>query len=156
MGRDVTVQDIFSKALEQLEGRAAAYYPVVRRLHHASRVTVFNVFIFSKLSNLMNFYSIPYGVTSSSVNVVVERIASRMIINFNHAFLYSHLIRPVTRFGPSPPVRDAWAVSVATLAAQADLSLMGPSPARSCRGPRTVSRCLAMWKTVWLTSFIAT
>jgi hypothetical protein len=120
MGRDISVQDIYAKALEGLEARATAYYPVVRRLHHASRVTVFNVFVFSKLSYLMNFYSIPYG-NSSSVVATVERIASRMIVNFNHAYPYFHLIQPTSRFGPSPPVRDPWAVSIATLAAQADI-----------------------------------
>ena len=51
---------------------------------------------------------------------VVERIAERMVIGFNRAYKYFHLVQGPDRLGPSPPLRDGWTVSTSTLAAKAD------------------------------------
>ena len=123
MGRRVSTRDVYAKALVGMQAKASAFLPTVRTMSHPQRVAVFNIFLFSKLTYIMNFYSIPYGYDANSLNVVVREIAMRLIPNFNRAYPYVFLIQPPDRLGPSPPVRDVWNVSTATLAAQADLSL---------------------------------
>ena len=120
IGRGITIEDIYAGALRKLEARARAYHSAARCLPHASRVLVFNTFLFTKLSYIMNFYSLPFGEGGLSAVVVLERVAKRLVINFNNAYIYQHLIEPPDRFGPSPPLRDGWITSVATLAAKAD------------------------------------
>ena len=121
MGREVTVAEIYAEALDHLTNRAAAVLPAVRKLHHAGRVTAFNVFIFTKLTYIMNFYTIPYGSEKDSLNNVVSKCSAALIINFKNAYSHTHLYQPFDRFGPSPAVRDAWIVNCSLLTAQADL-----------------------------------
>ena len=122
MGRRVKVDDIFENAVGALLSRADSCYTAVRLMHHANRVAAYNIFMFTKLSYLINFYSIPYREGAKAMNTKVESCASRLIVNFNCAYSYVHLIQPHDRLGPSPAVRDFWAISIATLAAQADLA----------------------------------
>ena len=49
-------------------------------------------------------------------------MARRLVIRTANAYPYFHLISPLKIAGPGTPLRDAWATSLATLAAQADLS----------------------------------
>ena len=79
---------------------------------------VFNVFLFSLFSYLLQFFSFPYEAQLSAV----ENAASRLIINFNKAYPYCLLIQPLVRFGTGSPVRDTWAVGLSNLAAQSDLT----------------------------------
>ena len=83
---------------------------------------VFNTFLLSKLTYIMEFYSLPYGSGHLSAVAVVERVAARLVINFRNAYSYTHLIQHKDRLGPSPLLRDGWTVSISTLAAKADPS----------------------------------
>ena len=144
MGRNITVEKIYATALHKLQLRMSGLLPSVRSLHHASRVTVFNVFLLTKLSYIMNYYSLPYDTTASSAVGVVERVATKLVINFNCAYPYVHLIQPPDRLGPSPPLRDAWIVSIATLAAQAELGewdgVMEVTPVRGSHNSLRISQ----------------
>ena len=122
IGRGISVEDIYANALLSFETRASSYLPVARKLPHASRVMVFNTFLLSKLTYIMEFYSLPYGSGHLSAVAVVERVAARLVINFRNAYSYTHLIQHKDRLGPSPPLRDGWTVSISTLAAKADPS----------------------------------
>jgi hypothetical protein len=121
IGRGISVEDIYATALRKMETRARAYHSAARCLPHDSRVLVFNTFLFTKLSYIMNFYSLPYGEGCLSAVAVLERIARRLVINFNNAYIYEHLIQRSDRFGPSPPIRDGWITSISILAAKAAL-----------------------------------
>ena len=122
MGREVKLSDVFAKATAKFEARAAAYYPAVRRMHFVERVTTFNVFLHSLFSYLINFYSYPYVAGTGAQLSVVEGTAHRLIVNFPNAYPYDQLIQPRSRFGTGTPVKDLWSVSIANLAAQADLN----------------------------------
>ena len=126
-------------------------------MSHPQRVAVFNIFLFSKLTYIMNFYSIPYGYDASSLNVVVREIAMRLIPNFNRAYPYVFLIQLPARLGPSPPVRGVWNVSTATLAAKDDLSIWAGTP-RSAWPVVTPAACssLSMFGPASLTSSAGT
>jgi ribonuclease HI len=120
IGREVSVEDVFAKALQGFEARATSYLSIVRKLSHAMRILVFNTFLFTKLSYIMQYYSLPYGAGKSSTVAVVERVAATLIINFHNAYSYTHLLQQSNRLGPSPALRDGWITSVAVLAAKAD------------------------------------
>ena len=122
MGREVKLSDVFAKATAKFEARAAAYYPVVRRMHFVQRVTTFNVFLHSLFSYLIQFYSYPYVAGTGAQLSVVEGTAHRLIVNFPNAYPYDHLIQPRSRFGSGTPVKDLWSISIANLAAQSDLN----------------------------------
>ena len=125
IGRDVTVSDIYKKPLTDLEERATLYYPTLKSVSHSGRVLGFNVFLFSKLSYIMNFYNIPYDDEHKAVSIVhrVQAVARKAILRYGMGtdYPYCHLLSPLDRVSPGKPVRDAWAVSVSTLAAQANL-----------------------------------
>ncbi len=99
MGREVQLSDVFAKATAKFEARAAAYYPVVRRMHFVQRVTTFNVFLHSLFSYLIQFYSYPYVAGTGAQLSVVEGTAHRLIVNFPNAYPYDHLIEPRSRLG---------------------------------------------------------
>jgi hypothetical protein len=73
MGRNITVDDISTEAVGRLEERANACYPAVRNMHHSNRVSAFNIFMFTKLTYIMRFYSIPFREGMPALNARVER-----------------------------------------------------------------------------------
>jgi endonuclease/exonuclease/phosphatase family metal-dependent hydrolase len=122
-GRQVTTHDIYEIAIAKLEDRARRYATAFRSLSHAHRVLAFNVFIITIISYLIKFYLLPY--TERALGCAEGRIqqaARRLVIRSATAYKYIHLISPRNITSPCPPLRDAWATSVASLAAQAKLS----------------------------------
>jgi hypothetical protein len=122
MGRYVGLPAVFRKAMAKFEARAVEYYPAVRLMHITERVMVFNIFLLSLFSYLLQFYSFPYEAGGGAQLPAVEAAATRLIINFNKAYPYCLLIQPLVRFGTGSPVRDTWAVGISNLASQADLT----------------------------------
>jgi hypothetical protein len=106
MGRYVGLPAVFRKAMAKFEARAVEYYPAVRLMHITERVMVFNVFLLSLFSYLLQFYSFPYEAGGGAQLPAVEAAATRLIINFNKAYPYCLLIQPLVRFGTGSPVRD--------------------------------------------------
>jgi ribonuclease HI len=123
IGPEVTVLDVFAKALTGLVDRAAHFAPVLKHLSHMHRVITFNVFIITKISYLVKFYPLPYTHKAKGCpQTTIERVARRLVIRSHTAYPYFHLISPNTAASPGTPLRDAWALSLSTLAAQADLT----------------------------------
>ena len=123
-GRNVTTSDVFKAPLDKLVARATSYISTFKTLSHAKRVLAFNVFIATKLSYHTRFFHLPYTTRRlDGAQGIVEAWASRLIIRFGSAYKYVFLISPPSLVGPGPPLRDAWATSMAALACQTDLSL---------------------------------
>ena len=123
IGREVTVQDVFAKALADLVDRAGRFALAVKQLSHQHRVITFNVFIITKISYLIKFYQLPYTQKASTCcQSIIEGVARKLVIRSVTAYPYYHLISPHSITSPGTPLRDAWAMSVSTLAAQADLT----------------------------------
>ena len=123
LGQQVTVKRVFAKALTGLTDRATCYAPAMKQLSHMHRVITFNVFIFTKISYLIKFYILPYTKRAlACAEGVIEEVARRLVIRTTNAYPYFHLISPLKIASPGTPLRDAWATSIAMLAAQADLT----------------------------------
>ena len=121
MGPEVTLDGIFARPLERMKARVSACLATVRTMSRVKRVLFFNIFVFSSLRYLIDFFPLPYG-KGTSAEAQVQRLARLCAIRFNGtAYSYCHLVQPPTKFGPSPPVWDGWGLSVASLASRGDL-----------------------------------
>ena len=122
-GSKVTLDDIFQRPLERMKVRVSECLNTVRKLPRHKRVLFFNVFIFSKLRYFLDFFPLPFGQSAHSVEAQVRHLARLCTIRYNGtAYPYYHLVQPPHRFGPAPAVWDGWALSVANMPAQADLT----------------------------------
>ena len=128
-GRTLKVADIYKKAVNKLVDRANEYSPIAKKLSHAKRVTIYNVFIVSVLTYITNFFLFPYDLdpehtkTADSLLAKVRKAACKIIIPYGgNAYHYSHLVGDKDRISSLPPIRDITALSYATLASKADLN----------------------------------
>jgi ribonuclease HI/exonuclease III len=125
-GRHVSTATIFKKAVNKLVGRANDYSPIAKRLSHAKRVTIYNVFIISILTYITNFFLFPYDLDASaklSLLGKVRKAARDIIIPYGGTgYKYIHLVGGQERISSAPPIRDITALSIATLAAKSDFS----------------------------------
>ena len=121
-GRYVGVEDVYAKALTGLEDRAARFRPCMRHLSHASRVLVYNTFIITKMSYLVKFFHIPFKREARAcVEGRIKARAMGLLLTIRHSYSYPYLVVPDSMTSPSPPIKDAWILSMSTLIAQADL-----------------------------------
>ena len=111
IGHDVTTDDIFEASIEGLVSRAQRFFTATRKLSHANRILAFNVFLTSKISYLIKFYSLPYHPhTKAKGEGAIRAQARHMLIRYHGtAFPYAYLIMPHCVVSPSPPLRDPWA-----------------------------------------------
>jgi hypothetical protein len=122
-GHSVTVKDIFEKAITKAVTRAARFKTVVKWMSHQKRVVTYNVFILPILSYLYNLFNFPYDIGEpDSALARIRKAASNLIISFTHGYSYQHLLGGSDRISSLPPLRDVTAASMATKAAQADVS----------------------------------
>ena len=123
IGRYVTTMDVYAKALAGLVDRAVRFAPAFLVLSHTHRVLAYNVYIITKISYIVKFFHIPFTERAlSCVEGVIQHTARNLIIRSHTAYKYFHLVGPKGIVSPCPPTRDPWAISISTLAAQADLS----------------------------------
>ena len=122
-GANVSLDDIFQRPLERMKVKVSECLNTIRRLPRHKRVLFFNIFIFSKLRYLLDFFPLPFGKSAQSAEAQVRHLARICTIRYNGtAYPYYHLVQPPHRFGPAPAVWDGWALSMANMAAQADLT----------------------------------
>ena len=96
----------------------------IKTLSHSKKVLFYNVFILTKLTYLFKFFHLPFLAKGDGGAVgIIETLARGSLVRFANgsAYAYPFLIAPPDRVGPFPPIRDAWALSLSTLAAQASL-----------------------------------
>ena len=123
-GRFVTTSDIYKIALQGLVDRVRSFFVAVKALSHSRKVLTYNVFIITKLTYLFKFFHLPFlAKGDGGAEGIIETQARRLLVRFANgsAYAYPFLIAPLDRVGPYPPIRDAWALSLSTLAAQANL-----------------------------------
>ena len=122
-GHSVNVKDILEKAITKAVTRAARFKIVVKWMSHQKRVVTYNVFILPILSYLYNFFNFPYDIGEpDSALARIRKAASDLIISFTHGYSYQHLLGGSDSISSLPPLRDVTAASMATKAAQADVS----------------------------------
>ena len=123
-GVDVTLKDIYAGQITKMEDRVSKFLPIARKLPRVKRHLIFNIFVFTLLEYLMNFYPIPFNIEGWSIINKIRRMAMRITTRFNGtAYVYFNLIASSDCFGVRPHIRDAWATSMAKAAARADLGV---------------------------------
>ena len=120
-GREVTTHDVYRDATKSMIDRATAFHVALRSLDHKARVIAYNTFILTKLSYLMKFFHIPYTDKTACTEGRAKALARKLILPLPGAYHHSFLVSNPKRFSPSPPARDAWALSMATLISQNNL-----------------------------------
>ena len=118
-GATVTTTDVFMEALKKAEKRAQMYRHAFKQLSYSKRVLLFNVFIMSMFVYLCRFFLFPTG--KGQLEDRVLRLIRRHIISYGTAYKHFHLYASRHRVGKLPAVKDIWAMSIAMLAAQANL-----------------------------------
>ena len=88
----------------------------------SQRIRTMNVFVLSMLVYVGTFFPFPYEGKVGSANKRYEALFRRHVVSMQTGYKWFHLIGAPGRFGPSPPLIDPWARSLATLASQSDLT----------------------------------
>jgi ribonuclease HI len=116
IGREVTLEEIYTNTITKIENRAISLLPVLRTLSRTHRVRAYNCFIFSMLTYLLNHLPLPYGVTARSALVRLETLARRCVTRFNgSAYPYYQLIATRDQVGLLPVIEDAWGKGMANV-----------------------------------------
>jgi len=116
VGRHIGSAEVFSKPVEKMRERLIAYAPTLRRLSPTKRYHVYNIFIHPLISYVCQAYSIPERGPSSWR--AIRGIAARAAIPFGGtAFGADIAFAPKGGYSVPTPLRDPWATSVSTLAA---------------------------------------
>ena len=111
MGKDITEEDIFSKALKKYENRLSLYSDYILNAPLHFKIMVFNVFLLPIFSYLMQYYIVP-----KSIQTKIKEAARKACIPFRGGgFGYFFLLAPLGRFGHKLPLRDPWAANMTAL-----------------------------------------
>ena len=124
-GRLVTTKDVYEKALNGLVERATLFNVSIKALSHHNRVITVNVFITTKLSYLIKFFTLPFTAHAKScAEGVVKEVVRGLILRYGGkgtAYPYCYLVTLSDQVSPGPPLRDLWAVGTSTLATSISL-----------------------------------
>ena len=119
MGRNITTIDIFTPALNKFKDRVVLFGPYLSSCNIDKRIVIFNVFLYSLFSYLIQFFIMPYN----EIYLPIRHISRTKIIPFcGGGFNYSHLLEKKTRFGFATALIDLWAWSTAMLVCQSSLA----------------------------------
>ena len=112
---------IYEAACAKYDDRLREAIPVIKSMTPSRRTLIINIFLTPLFSYIAPHHAIPYlGETSITV---VRAITMRAVVSFGGtAYEYSHLIAHTDEFGLAYPLKDLWAYSVVTLAAQFDFA----------------------------------
>ena len=116
IGRDVTLENIWSVPLNKASTKISSCLPLLRSLPLSSRILYINVFIVSLFSYISLFFILPTDLWKPFTNLV------RKIFPFNGgAFSYSSLVCANKIFSVKPGLKDVWAFNVSLLAVRSPL-----------------------------------
>ena len=119
IGRWVNSRKIYQAAFAKYEDRLVDAIPVMRTMTPSRRPLIINIFLTPLFSYIAPHHAMPY-LGESSITAV-RAITMKAVVSFGGtAYEYSHLIAQNNSFGFSYPLKDLWAYSVVTLAAQFD------------------------------------
>ena len=120
-GRWVTASDIYAVAFEKYKQRLRDAIPAIRTMTPSRRTLVPNIFLIPLFSYIAPFHPLPY---TGKISITAIRTATqKAIVSFNGtAYGYDHLVALTATFSMTYPLKDIWAYSVVTLAAQYDLT----------------------------------
>ena len=120
-GRWVNSRVIYEAACAKYDDRLRDAIPVIKAMTPARRPLIINIFLTPLFSYIAPHHAIPY-LGESSITAV-RAITMRAVVSFGGtAYEYSHLIAHTDEFGLAYPLKDLWAYSVVTLAAQFDFA----------------------------------
>ena len=118
-GRWINPGNIYAAAYNKYDKRLRNSLPAMRSMTPSRRTLTINIFLTPLFSYIAPFHAIPY-LGEASVTAV-RAITMRAVVSFGGtAYRYEHLIALTSSFGIAYPLKDLWAYSVVTLAAQYD------------------------------------
>ena len=127
VGFNITTIDIFKAAYVKLLNRISDFSSAFRHSPFQRRIFLANTYLLPLLSYVSRFYLLPHKELGDKI----RNLLRRKIISFNGgAFKFVHLCTPPNRFGFARPLRDLWAMNVATLACQFDFSTLRSATVR--------------------------
>jgi hypothetical protein len=117
-GRLTQTLDIYKAPHQKALDRIKVFAPTIRRLSLQKRITVFNTFISTLYSFVMQFYIVPTPLYREFTS-----IASKIITPFHGtAWPYSQLCAPKRLVGFKQPLRDLWVINMVAILKTQDFS----------------------------------
>jgi hypothetical protein len=117
IGRDVTLDEIWSTPYKKALERIRIARPFVKSLSFANRITYANVFIISIFSYIGQYFVLPSDLWKPLVRAI-----SLLIIPFHGgAFSYDSLVCSNLMFGSRPFLKDVWTYNISLLASRSCL-----------------------------------
>ena len=109
-GRQVTVECVFSKPLQELQRRAAAYQPLYQRYTEPGRILITNCFLLPTLSYVQRFFLMPPDTLNT-----VWRVLKKWLLNDSSKHAVRLFCMPSNEGGLANPLRNPELLNLATL-----------------------------------------
>ena len=117
IGKEVTLEDVWSGPLTKAEAKLKVCRGLVRSLPLPTRLLFVNVFVVSLFSYLALFFILPTELWKK-----IKSCISKAIIPFNGgAFSYNSLVCAKKIFSLKTPLKDVWAFNISLLAVRSPL-----------------------------------
>ena len=117
IGKSVTVDDVYAKALTKFNDRIIGYMPCLSLFSTQQRVLICNVFLTTIFSFLNRVY-----LMSNLMLKRVRQLSTQWLVKANR-FTYDHLTSPTVHAGIAQPLRDLQKTNVAAILRNSEIDV---------------------------------